>query len=141
MIKVRVTIVTFRNHGDENIFDMIIQIFCTVACWFLTIFECNATACLHVLLPAEKGGLRTVDVSQCVGQSVCCSFDFQLNFTIVMGSFIQKHVLNQTGQSESRESMYGPIQTGQSGSREGMCGHKLTNQNFFDNFTMQGYKR
>ena len=58
------------------------------------------------------------------------SFDLSLNFTMVIGSFTQKHVLIQTDQSESREGMYGPIQADQSGSREGMCGYKLTNQNF-----------
>ena len=35
------------------------------------------------LLPAEKGGLRRADVSECVA----VSFDFPLNFTMVMGSF------------------------------------------------------
>ena len=59
--------------------------------------------------------------------SVAVSFDFPLNFTMVMGSFTQKHVLIQADQSESREGMYGPIQTDQSESREGMCGHKLAN--------------
>ena len=75
-------------------------------------------------MPAEKGGLRRADVSECVA----VSFDFPLNFTIINGSFTQKHVLMQTDQSESREGMYGPIQTDQSGSREGKCGNKLTNQ-------------
>ena len=46
------------------------------------------------------------------------SFEFQLNFTMVMSSFTQKHVLIQTDQSESGEGMYGPIQTDQSGDRE-----------------------
>ena len=49
------------------------------------------------LLPAEKGGLRTGDVSESVCLSVCCSFEFQLNFTMVM---------------------YGPILIDQSESRE-----------------------
>ena len=40
-----------------------------------------------MLLPAEKGGLRTVDVSQCVGQSVCCSFDFRHYFSIHTPAF------------------------------------------------------
>ena len=35
-------------------------------------------------LPAEKGGLRTVDVSECVCLCVCVSFEFPLNFTMVM---------------------------------------------------------
>ena len=74
---------------------------------------------LSSFLPAEKGGLRTVDVSQSVSLKVCCSFDFPLNFTIAMGSFTQKHVLIQTGQSGSRKGMYGPIQTDQSENREG----------------------
>ena len=74
-------------------------------------------------MPAEKGGLRTVDVSV----SVCSLVDLSLNFTMVMGSFTQKHVLIQSDQSE-RGKVYGPILTDQSGSREGMYGHKLTNQ-------------
>ena len=41
------------------------------------------------------------------------SFDFPLNFTMVMGSFTQMHVLIQTDQSENGD---------------GVCGHKLTNQ-------------
>ena len=86
-------------------------------------------------MPAEKGGLRRADVSQWV----CCSFDFPLNFTMVMGSFTQKYVPIQTDQSGSREGMYGHKLTNQ---REGrVCKVKLTNQNFFNNFTTQGYKR
>ena len=40
---------------------------------------------------------------------VCLSvafFDFPLNFTMVMGSFTQKHVLIQTDQSESRDCVW-----------------------------------
>ena len=52
-----------------------------------------------------------------MGESVCLSvgvsFDLSLNFTMVIGSFTQKHVLIQADQSECRE---------------GMCGHKMTNQ-------------
>ena len=39
--------------------------------------------------------------------SVAVSFDFPLNFTMVMGSFTQKHVLIQADQSESREGSVG----------------------------------
>ena len=53
-------------------------------------------------LPAEKGGLRRVDVSL----TLCSCFDFPLNFTMVMGSFTQKHVLIQTDQSESRDCVW-----------------------------------
>ena len=49
-----------------------------------------------------KGGLRRADVSD----SVCSFFDFPLNFTMVMGSFTQKHVLIQTDQSESRDCVW-----------------------------------
>ena len=45
--------------------------------------------------------------------SVGVSFDFALNFTMVMGSFVQKPVLILTDQSEGRD---------------GVCGHRLTNQ-------------
>ena len=64
------------------------------------------------LLPAEKGGLRRADVSdyECLSVclSVCSLVDLSLNFTMVMGSFTQKHVLIQTDQSESRVCM-GPF--------------------------------
>ena len=69
-----------------------------------------------------KGVLRRADVCLSVCLSVAVSFDFPLNFTMVMGSFTQKHVLIQADQSESREGMYGPIQTDQSESREGSVG-------------------
>ena len=82
-----------------------------LVCEFETL--ANRFGCKY-LQPAEKVGLETVDVSECV----CVSFYFQLNFTMVIGSFIKKHVLIQTGQSESREVLYEPIQTDQSGSRE-----------------------
>ena len=62
-----------------------------------------------MLLPAEKGGLRTADVSGSVCLSVGVSFDFPLNFTMVMGSFTQKHVLIQPDQSESRKVCMGPF--------------------------------
>ena len=62
---------------------------------------------VFVLLPAEKGGLRSSDVSPSVCLSVCVSFDFQLNFTMVI---------------------YGPILIDQSESREDVCRHRLTNQ-------------
>ena len=45
------------------------------------------------LLPADKGGLRSADVSMKVCLSVCCSFEFTLNFTMVMGSFTGMYVL------------------------------------------------
>ena len=119
-----------------------------LVCEFETL--ANRFGCKY-LLPAEKGGLRTVDVSECV----CVSFDFQLNFNVVIGSFIKKHVLIQTDQSESREGLYGPIQTDQSGSREqggyvwaqtdqterGDCVRKQVGKSEFSNdFTIQGYK-
>ena len=68
---------------------------------------------LDNLLPAEKGGLRRADVSKSVCLfvclSVCCCIDFPLNFTMVMGSFTQKHVLIQTDQSESWKGCMGPF--------------------------------
>ena len=83
---------------------------------FLNLLNDNS----HHLLPAEKGGLRTVVVSGSVCLSVCCCFDFLLNFTMVMGSFSQQYGLIQSDQSESREGMYGPIHSDQSERREGV---------------------
>ena len=63
----------------------------------------EASKALECLLPAEKGGLRRVDVSESVCLSVTVSFEFLLNFImVIMGSFTQKHVLIQTDQSEHR---------------------------------------
>ena len=61
-----------------------------------------------VLLPAEKGGLRTRVVSGWVGGLcvICSLVDLSLNFTMVMGSFNQKHVLILIGQSEIREVVW-----------------------------------
>ena len=117
----------------------------------------NILHSLHfTLLPAEKGGLRTADVSPCVCVCVClCQFWFSIEFQHGYGLIHTEVCAHSDWPIREQGTMYGPIQTDQSGSREGLCGHKLTNQRegrvcvkkqadqseFLDNFTMQGYER
>ena len=61
---------------------------------------------VKAFIARRKGGFRSADVCLFVCLFVAVSFEFPLNFTMVMGSFTQKHVLIQTDQSESRDCVW-----------------------------------